>query len=1545
MKIAIDCFNFVGMDGGSGGAGAYILSLMQHIPAHADMTIVCSAGNRDIFNELIEQHPGVDAVVAPEFHAVPHVVAGQADLLYAPFTEIYRDIPEDAPPVVTAIHDLQHRKLPGFFPLEERRHRDAMFLDAATRAGGIVTFSEIEKNNILEAYAPSAPIGVVPHAPFMIDDVEARYGAALQNARPPSERLGRYLFYPAVDWPHKNHMRLLQAFEMLVAVHGMKDLKLVLSGASCVEPRTQHYKEFLSSSPMAERIVHLGFLSSRQLYQHMKHAAAVVFPSLYEGFGIPVLEAMKLGTQVFASDLPVFREWFDGRYIPLSEPLNAGVMARELAEGLQGRQKGAGVVPLADRFNAQSMTRDTLKFFEQVVRSRRTPVRAERRMTPLASRPASRVVTLLDLSQASSAEIERYAGLIEQRARAAAGFRHRFAMLLPAKQAFASRGGLIDAVYAPAVADARRLALAISDYAALLADAECIHVLPEQDAARRLAEPRFFDDVAALASSLENEDDVVLPDETAEQDLADLVGRLMQDSTQSTRSAGIEFVSAPARVARAIASPFSSLFLAEASFRRAARVAKPKFAFVEPQLRGHVGHFFSVVSSICGCAQELDFEPIVGAHMDYQPAAGLRFPVDSGFSSYASPEGDAASASIFARELERFIERNNIGAGDYVYLHMPSPYLILGALEYVNRASEPRLPVFLIRVCSTDESFQWFGLKMSRIFEAAAELGARRNNFRVFVESKPLQTYFEKRTGISFPVLFNPITPEMQIVRPARTARRSDLKRVVFGYFGEAREEKGFLLLPAIIENVIAELGPKAVQFLVQVSANQNNRTPALQTAVAQVRKIAEKYRDAGTIRILESVPDMYRYYEAIGSCHGLILPYDPKPYAIRGSGVALEALALGTVAIVSAGSDMATTFAGGGCIVSESYTAAGMAKACVAFVRDAKRHLDAAWARMDDRAMFRNEKEFMQALVTPVAERAARKPVCVWIGNDVLGQGCSSVYASQREFLRQAGYEIYNVFVPWPEEHPHSDVALEKYLSTTALGWREDGYDFGCYSWTLNQTESPERTRVLDALRRGADTRLLHRLNQFNTLPQSLLSFLRNRKVDRIVLNYVHLDPVRRMIDAEAPYVLETHDIQAEQHAIRNSRPLNLEEVDWELDRVVQADHVVAISAHEADRFTEFDTSAKVSWLLPPPREPARRSAVLAPQPWLTPAALEVWLKRPDLQAEFDLLSPEALENYFRWTVLSGRFEKGADFRYSDRQVAFAQASRKDGGLPRLQEWIWESRPDVQQVFPEPAGKNRAGFANWFANHAPAEHSLGPSGTLPVSGKADGDVSLRLLEALVMARPRAMMNGDGIRAHEDWLREGEAIDVLVVGSDHPSNVQSIRWFVEQVVPELPRTAKICIAGRVGQALDAATPANVALLGEVFSLDPLYAVTRVVAAPVIYGTGVPIKVLDAIMQDLPLSTTELVDRGTRLASAGFPLAVTAQDMVADITALLGSEKAWAARRDLGRRYKRKFLTRDVYFAAWTGMLDGKGVRNGRSTGWNWLRGRGSRAAQ
>jgi glycosyltransferase involved in cell wall biosynthesis len=196
-------------------------------------------------------------------------------------------------PVLT-IHDLQYLYYPEYFTRTKLGYLKAMVPRSAEAARLILTPSEYTRRTVIERLDIDPTIVVVvPHGISPRErkrtqtDVRERYGIR-----------GNYFLYPAITYPHKNHLVLIEAFERVARMH--PDVVLVLTGAKgSMEVRVSSE---ITRRGIGDNVRRLGYVPAADLDELYHEAVAMVFPSRFEGFGAPVLEAMSRSCPVVASD-------------------------------------------------------------------------------------------------------------------------------------------------------------------------------------------------------------------------------------------------------------------------------------------------------------------------------------------------------------------------------------------------------------------------------------------------------------------------------------------------------------------------------------------------------------------------------------------------------------------------------------------------------------------------------------------------------------------------------------------------------------------------------------------------------------------------------------------------------------------------------------------------------------------------------------------------------------------------------------------------------------------------------------------------------------------------------------------------------------------------------------------------------------------------------------------------------------------------------------------------------------------------------------------
>ncbi len=207
--------------------------------------------------------------------------------------------------LVTHIHDVSFAAYPQFIGLMDRFFLTLLIPFALRKAALVVAPSQFTKDEITRYYQTSSEkIAVIPNAlsdSFLADSSERGEQIRKKYGLP-----ARYIVYVGTLQPRKNIPFLIEAFSLLK--HRLPELGLVLVGNRKAHHVDPGIGESLARSPFAQDVLFPGYIDQHDLPGLIHEAELFVFPSLYEGFGIPLLEAMSQGVPVAASDIPCLRE-------------------------------------------------------------------------------------------------------------------------------------------------------------------------------------------------------------------------------------------------------------------------------------------------------------------------------------------------------------------------------------------------------------------------------------------------------------------------------------------------------------------------------------------------------------------------------------------------------------------------------------------------------------------------------------------------------------------------------------------------------------------------------------------------------------------------------------------------------------------------------------------------------------------------------------------------------------------------------------------------------------------------------------------------------------------------------------------------------------------------------------------------------------------------------------------------------------------------------------------------------------------------------------
>jgi len=286
----------------------------------------------------------------------------RTDLVHLPSTIIPPFLP--CPAVVT-VHDLAWAHYPEAYRQDDLRMQRVAVRGAAQRAARIIAVSETTALDLHARFAiPKERISVIPLA------VSPRFSAEgprlSGRAFPGAERLAAgYLLYVGRLDPRKNLLRLLEAYRRLCA--GMPTPPLVLAG-----PTTAHASELAAAAQrlaIEGQVIFAGYVPEDELPALYRSAGLFLYPSLYEGFGLPVLEAMACGIPAIASDRSSLPE-VAGDAALLVDPENVERLTEAMSLLLTDEALRTGLIARglarSRLFTWERTARETIEVYRQV---------------------------------------------------------------------------------------------------------------------------------------------------------------------------------------------------------------------------------------------------------------------------------------------------------------------------------------------------------------------------------------------------------------------------------------------------------------------------------------------------------------------------------------------------------------------------------------------------------------------------------------------------------------------------------------------------------------------------------------------------------------------------------------------------------------------------------------------------------------------------------------------------------------------------------------------------------------------------------------------------------------------------------------------------------------------------------------------------------------------------------------------------------------------------------------------------------------------------
>lgn len=205
------------------------------------------------------------------------------------------------------VPDFQHCYLPDLFSAEEIKARDESISAIASAPGVVVFSSEVAANDFRRFFPRHRATPRVWHFCSLVEGGEVATDGSWRQRHGIPEK---YLYLPNQFWAHKNHITVLKALAILRERHSLT-IPLVCTGAQSDRRNAAHFDSllgFVRESGITDQVHLLGLLPRSEQIEVLRGAAAVVQPSLFEGWSTVVEDARAIGRPIFLSDISVHRE-------------------------------------------------------------------------------------------------------------------------------------------------------------------------------------------------------------------------------------------------------------------------------------------------------------------------------------------------------------------------------------------------------------------------------------------------------------------------------------------------------------------------------------------------------------------------------------------------------------------------------------------------------------------------------------------------------------------------------------------------------------------------------------------------------------------------------------------------------------------------------------------------------------------------------------------------------------------------------------------------------------------------------------------------------------------------------------------------------------------------------------------------------------------------------------------------------------------------------------------------------------------------------------
>jgi len=356
----------------------YLLTALARWPGEHEYTVFVNG--QDVIDQLDARHPQITYVSAPwpetkpatrvawEQFMLPSLIRQRRiTVLHSPVNVLPAFVSSDCATVVT-LHDLAFIRFPEVVTGAKRLYHRLFTINSLRKATKIITVSESTKCDAHELVG--IPLDRIHTVYPCIDKRFSNISLEeekLHHFRGQYGLADGYILYLGTLEPRKNITVLIEAYAQLRQAHSIKE-KLVLAGGKgwlydAIFAKVQQLG-------LEQYVLFPGFVADGEQVLWYQAASIFVYPSLYEGFGIPVAEALACGVPVITSNVSSLPEAGAGIALCI-DPYSTATLSETLYQALTDntlREKCRSMAPsVAQRFSAQAMAKQTIAVYEQAV--------------------------------------------------------------------------------------------------------------------------------------------------------------------------------------------------------------------------------------------------------------------------------------------------------------------------------------------------------------------------------------------------------------------------------------------------------------------------------------------------------------------------------------------------------------------------------------------------------------------------------------------------------------------------------------------------------------------------------------------------------------------------------------------------------------------------------------------------------------------------------------------------------------------------------------------------------------------------------------------------------------------------------------------------------------------------------------------------------------------------------------------------------------------------------------------------------------------------